>query len=288
MTNNTSIRLPSSAKINLFLHVLGRRADGYHNLQTAFQFLDYGDQMAFEIDPTGAINLTNNIPGVPQEQNLIYRAAQALKKFSRCELGARISLEKNIPVGGGLGGGSSNAATTLLALNHLWQTACSNEQLQQLGKSLGADVPIFVFGKSAWAEGIGEQFSAIKLTEPWYLVLTPKCQVNTAAIFNNKNLTTNTPPIKIAAFLAQGGKNDLQEIVCSLYPEVHRALNLLSKFGNARITGSGACVFCEFQNQQQAQAALNKISHQCDGFIAQGQNISPTHRALELLPRDGN
>ena len=282
-TTPASLQLPSPAKLNLFLHVLGRRSDGYHNLLTLFQFLDYSDQMRFTISGSPEISLTTKFPNLPQQENLIYKAALALKNHTRCSHGAIISIDKQLPMGGGLGGGSSNAATTLLGLNQLWQTQCSIDELIEIGVTLGADVPVFILGHAAWAEGIGEQLKPVEIDEPWYLVLTPNCHVDTGEIFRNKHLTRGTSPIRIAAFLTEGGKNDLQEIVCVHYPEVRRALNLLAKFGDAKMTGSGSCVFCSFKSESEAQNVFQRIQHEFNGFIAKGRNISAAHKALEVL-----
>ncbi|PCJ14447.1 MAG: 4-(cytidine 5'-diphospho)-2-C-methyl-D-erythritol kinase [Gammaproteobacteria bacterium] len=280
---NTSLHLPSPAKLNLFLHVLGRRNDGYHNLQTLFQFLDYSDEMVFTATDQPDISLTTVFPGLASQDNLIYKAAVALQQHTDCQQGAVISIEKKLPMGGGLGGGSSNAATTLLGLNKLWKTHCSIEELSKIGVILGADVPVFIQGQSAWAEGIGEQLKPVKVPEPWFLVLTPNCHVDTGEIFRNKHLTRDTSPIRIAAFLTKGGKNDLQDVVCNRYPEVRRALNLLGKFGDAKMTGSGSCVFCSFNSETEAQNVYHQIQHEFNGFIAKGHNFSITHRALEKL-----
>lgn len=281
--SKNSLQLPSPAKLNLFLHVLGRRSDGYHNLQTLFQFLDYSDQMTFTLSDTPEISLTTTFPGLPEADNLIYKAAQALHQHTACTQGALISIDKKLPMGGGLGGGSSNAATTLLGLNHLWKTHCSIEELIKIGTPLGADVPVFILGQSAWAEGIGEQLQPVTIDEPWYLVLTPNCHVNTGEIFSNKHLTRDTSPIRIAAFLNEGGRNDLQEVVCDQHPEVRRALNLLAKFGDAKMTGSGSCVFCNFDSETEARNVFHKIQHEFNGFIAKGHNFSVAHKALEKL-----
>ena len=213
-------------------------------------------------------------------QNLVWRAAQQLQQHTGCTMGARIVIEKRIPVGGGLGGGSSNAATTLLALNQLWQLNLQPTELAQLGLALGADVPIFVHGHSAWAEGVGEQLHTLALEESWYVVLAPDCTVSTAEVFSSQQLTRNTPPIRIAAFLAQGGSNDCEKVVRKLYPAVDNALNWLGKFGKARLTGTGACVFARFHSEQQARAVYQQFGHNRAGFIARGINHSPVLNAL--------
>ncbi|TNF01394.1 MAG: 4-(cytidine 5'-diphospho)-2-C-methyl-D-erythritol kinase, partial [Gammaproteobacteria bacterium] len=206
------LSLPAPAKINLFLHITGRRADGYHNLQTLFQLLDFGDQLDFEATQSCAIQVTPALEGVAPDDNLIYRAARLLQEQSGCQRGAVIHLHKRLPMGGGLGGGSSDAATALVALNELWQLGWSREDLMSLGRQLGADVPVFIFGHSAWAEGVGEQLTELEIPPAWYLVLAPDTQVSTATIFAHQGLTRNTHPIKIRAFLEQGGRNDCQTV----------------------------------------------------------------------------
>ena len=266
------LSLLSPAKLNLFLHITGRRADGYHELQTLFQLLDWGDLMHFTTDDSGEIRLHCQGLDIPPEDNLILRAAQLLQRGSR---GVAIRLEKHIPSGGGLGGGSSNAATTLLALDHLWALNLGRETLQQLGRSLGADVPVFVGAHTAWAEGIGELLTPVPLPERWYLILTPQCHVSTEEIFSHRELTRNTSPIKIAAFFDGRARNDCQDLVRSLYPEVDNALKILEKFGTARLTGTGACVFTEFDTEAQARAAADSLPSDWRGIVARGMNESP-------------
>ncbi|HEY9135415.1 MAG TPA: 4-(cytidine 5'-diphospho)-2-C-methyl-D-erythritol kinase [Pseudomonadales bacterium] len=275
--------LPSPAKLNLCLHIVNQRPDGYHNLQTVFQFINLCDELSFEITDDSRIKLVDALPNVPKADNLIYRSAKLLQQHSQCKLGARISLHKHIPMGGGLGGGSSNAATTLLALNQLWQTDLNTEQLMALGLKLGADVPVFIGGKAAWGEGVGEKLTAIDLPENWYLVLHPDCHVDTAKVFKHKDLTRNSPPITIAAFLAEGGHNDCENVVRLNYPKVDSALKLLNKFGNARMTGTGACVFCTFESESEACAAQAEISKASEikSFVVKGLNVSPLSTALK-------
>ncbi|PCK09498.1 MAG: 4-(cytidine 5'-diphospho)-2-C-methyl-D-erythritol kinase [Alteromonadaceae bacterium] len=277
-----SLILPSPAKLNLMLHILNRRPDGYHNLQTVFQLLDYGDELEIERLERNEIVLSPDIPGLPAEQNLIYRAAQMLKKHSGSPLGAKIHLRKRLPMGGGIGGGSSNAATALLGLNHLWQTQLPLATLADIGKQLGADVPVFIFGRSAWAEGVGEKLQALELPKKWYLVLKPDCHVSTAAIFSHKHLTRNSRAIKVATFLDRGGQNDCQALVKSVYPQVREALEWLSKFGQAQLTGTGACVFASYSSRQVAEDVFNQRPDNLDGFIASGTNLSPLHKRLSL------
>ena len=277
------LSLLAPAKLNLFLHITGRRPDGYHNLQTLFQLLDYGDQLDFQIDDSGAVDVFPSLTNVPPEENLVLRAATLLQQTTGCTQGAKIHLNKRLPMGGGLGGGSSDAATTLLALNYLWQLHLSRERLMTIGQQLGADVPVFIFGYSAWAEGIGEQLSAVELPADWYLVLAPDAQVSTAKIFNHQSLTRNTHPIKIRAFLEQGGRNDCQSVVEALYPQVKKARLWLAQFAEARLTGTGACLFARFDSEADAQSVLKKIPAPWQGFVAQGMNVSPL---LEQLPSD--
>lgn len=268
-----SLTLLSPAKLNLFLHITGRRADGYHDLQTLFQLLDWGDELTFTANNSGAVTLTGSDVGVAPQDNLILRAALALRP--RPGLGAEIHLLKRIPTGGGLGGGSSNAATTLVALNHLWQTGLPLDALCELGAQLGADVPVFVGGRSAWAEGVGEKLTSVQLPERWFLILIPNCHVSTAEIFSHSQLTRNSSPIKMAAFFEGGTRNDCQQVVQSLYPEVDKALKLLDKFGEPRLTGTGACVFTSFLTEADARAAQAQLPADCRSVVARGVNATP-------------
>jgi 4-diphosphocytidyl-2-C-methyl-D-erythritol kinase len=275
--------LPAPAKLNLMLHILGRRADGYHELQTLFQFLDFGDELGFALRTDGEIRLHTPVDGVPHDSNLIVRAARLLQEQTQCERGADIWLDKRLPMGGGIGGGSSDAATTLLGLNHLWQLDCSEDQLASLGLSLGADVPVFVRGHAAFAEGIGEKLQPLTLSEPWFLVAIPQVLVSTAEIFSDPELTRDTPPIKVRSLLEGGGRNDCQPVVQKRYPEVRNALILLNKFVQARLTGTGACVFGSFPNQDDADKVARQLPATLPRFIAQGRNVSMLHRKLETL-----
>ena len=277
--------LPAPAKLNLMLHILGRRADGYHELQTLFQFLDFGDELGFALRPDGEIRLHTPINGVPHDSNLIVRAARLLQQQANCTLGADIWLDKRLPMGGGIGGGSSDAATTLLGLKHLWQLDCSEEQLATLGLSLGADVPVFVRGHAAFAEGVGEKLQPVTLSEPWFLVAIPQVLVSTAEIFSDPELTRDTPPIKVRSLLEGGGRNDCQPVVTKRYSEVRNALILLNKFVPTRLTGTGACVFGSFPNQDDADKVARQLPATLPSFIAQGRNISMLHRKLETLVR---
>ncbi|NMZ69583.1 4-diphosphocytidyl-2-C-methyl-D-erythritol kinase [Pseudomonas peli] len=277
--------LPAPAKLNLMLHILGRRADGYHELQTLFQFLDFGDELGFALRRDGEIHLHTTIDGVPHDSNLIVRAARLLQQHANCTLGADIWLDKRLPMGGGIGGGSSDAATTLLGLNHLWQLNYSEDQLASLGLSLGADVPVFVRGHAAFAEGVGEKLQPVTLSEPWFLVAIPQVLVSTAEIFSDPELTRDTPPIKVRSLLEGGGRNDCQPVVTKRYSEVRNALILLNKFVPTRLTGTGACVFGSFPNQDDADKVARQLPATLPSFIAKGRNISMLHRKLETLVR---
>ncbi len=275
-----ALRLPAPAKLNLFLHVTGRRSDGYHTLQTVFQLLDFCDELEFVASTGPDIELAGGVPGVAAEDNLVVRAARALAARCAVRRGARIRLHKRIPHGGGLGGGSSDAATTLLALNRLWECGLSLEELAQIGVGLGADVPVFVHGRSAWAEGIGEQLAPIALPSRWYLVIRPGCAVNTAAIFADRELTRNTPLTTIAAFLTDGHRNDCEAVVRKKYPEVDRALAWLGTFGEARMSGTGSCVFAAFADAPAAREVAARVPAGWDRFVARGIDRSPAHEAL--------
>ncbi|PKM31408.1 MAG: 4-(cytidine 5'-diphospho)-2-C-methyl-D-erythritol kinase [Gammaproteobacteria bacterium HGW-Gammaproteobacteria-11] len=275
-----SLSLPAPAKLNLFLHITGRRADGYHLLQTLFQFIDHADTLDFNLRDDGQILLHDALPGVTAADNLITRAAQLLQQHSGTTLGAEIRLHKALPMGGGLGGGSSDAATTLVGLNHLWQTGLSLDQLAELGLQLGADVPVFVKGQAAWAEGVGEQLTPVTLDEPWYLVLVPACEVSTAEIFSDQRLTRDTQPITLATFLSQGGKNDCLPIAEARYPEIRNALILLDNYCEAKMTGTGSCVFGAFPNECEADKVRARLPATLHSFVARGCNRSPLHQML--------
>ncbi|MEJ2444349.1 MAG: 4-(cytidine 5'-diphospho)-2-C-methyl-D-erythritol kinase [Exilibacterium sp.] len=283
-----TLSLPAPAKLNLFLHITGRRADGYHNLQTLYQLLDYGDQLDFSLRDDGEIHLTCGRDDLAGDNNLVVKAANALQAVSHPDSqggthrkGANIHLHKTLPLGGGVGGGSSNAATTLVGLNHLWQIGLPTSALAAIGARLGADVPVFVGAQTAWAEGIGEQLQAIEIPQKWYLVLIPDCAVSTAAIFSHKELTRDTSAITVAAFLEQGGHNDCQSLVQKLYPAVDRAIKWLSQYGPAQLTGTGACVFAPFDTAAAAQAVLAGKPEDLQGFVAKGVNRSPIHKLLD-------
>jgi 4-diphosphocytidyl-2-C-methyl-D-erythritol kinase len=266
------------AKINLFLHITGRRNNGYHTLQSVFQLLDFYDTLHIKLTEKSEIKRTNDISGVPESQCLCSLAASALQQYTGCELGVEYAIEKRIPMGGGLGGGSSDAATMLLALNQLWQLNLSRSELMQIGLKLGADVPVFIFGQNAWAEGVGEQLTAIDLPSSYYVVLTPQVHVSTAQIFANSALTRDTKPLKIADFsrgLNLGidsslFKNDLEAVVCKEYQAVASTLEWLKPYGIARMSGSGASVFVAVDSKQEADEILASKPENTTGFVAKG------------------
>jgi len=272
---------PAPAKLNLFLHVVGRRADGYHLLQTLFRFIDLHDTLHFTLREDGVVRRVNVVEGVAEDQDLCVRAARLLQVETGCRLGAEIEVEKRIPMGGGLGGGSSDAATTLIALNRMWSLGLSRARLMQLGLKLGADVPVFVFGKNAFAEGVGEELQAFPVPEAWYVVLFPPVQVPTARIFAHPELTRDAVSITMRALLKGQSerplRNDLQKVVCNLYPEVERYIVSLEKFSKAMMTGSGACVFAGFPGRSQAEAVLQQLPQGMRGVVAQGLAKHPLH-----------
>jgi len=263
------------AKLNLFLHVVGRRDDGYHQLQTQFRFINFCDTLHFTVRDDGKIQRISDLQGVPQEDDLCVRAAHLLQKEYNCSLGVDITVEKKIPMGGGLGGGSSDAATTLLALNRLWSLNLSRNRLMQIGLTLGADVPVFVFGDNAFAEGVGEKLQAYPLPDAWYIVLFPPVHIPTQIIFLRPELTRNTNSITIRALPMAHLLNDLQPMVCNLYPEVAQHIVWLDQFAKARMTGSGACVFAEFTDEAQAQAVWRQLPSNMHGIVAQGLHCHP-------------
>jgi 4-diphosphocytidyl-2-C-methyl-D-erythritol kinase len=270
---------PAPAKLNLFLLILGKRPDGYHELQTCFQFIDLCDEITIEVRADGGIRRAAEIPGLPEDADLCIRAARALQLAAGCPLGASISLLKRIPMGGGLGGGSSDAATCLVALNHLWGIHWSAEKLAALGLKLGADVPVFVQGRVAWAEGVGERLTPLypPLTPPEtnYLILKPNVVVSTAEVFKDPELTRNSAPITIHGFLASGGRNDCLGVVRRRYPEVAHALDWLSVFGSARLTGTGACVFLACETEDRGREIMRELPPAFAAYLARGLNDSP-------------
>lgn len=292
MTHPQRLVLPAPAKLNLFLHITGRRADGYHNLQTIFQILDYADILTLQQRQDTQITLQCSDATLADSNNLVVRAAQALQAHAMqmqlpaqnvadCQLGVDISLEKHIPAGAGLGGGSSDAATALLGLNQLWQLGLGTAELADIGKRLGADVPVFIHGHTAWAEGTGELLTPVDVPDAWFLVLTPPCHVPTARIFSHQELTRDSSPIKIRAFLAGQTQNDCEALVRKLYPQVGHVLDWLSGYSQARMTGTGASVFAKFANKQEAESVLLLATSSTDagmanvkGFVARGVNRS--------------
>jgi len=279
------LHVPAPAKLNLFLHITGQRDDGYHNLQTLFQFIDRCDELSFRLRDDDQLTLEPQVDGVAFEDNLIIRAARALQQIGLQQHGklpgADIRLKKILPMGGGLGGGSSDAATTLLTLNTLWQLQLSFDELADIGLRLGADVPVFVRGQAAFAEGVGEQLTPTpQLDEPWYLVVVPQVHVNTGKIFSNKCLTRDTEIINIRTALRREGNNDCQAVVSTLYPEVGKALNLLNNFSHAKLTGTGACIFSSFGSEAEAIRVSDQLPAEYVSFVAKGVNTSPAHKIL--------
>jgi 4-diphosphocytidyl-2-C-methyl-D-erythritol kinase len=272
---------PAPAKLNLFLHVLGRRPDGYHLLQTVFQLLDHGDLLDFKVRDDGLICRVNDVPGVPEQSDLVVRAARLLQSTitDRPAPGADITLHKRLPMGGGLGGGSSDAATTLMALNHLWQAGKSREELMALGLKLGADVPFFIFGGNAFAEGVGERLTSVDGLDCWFVVIEPGVSVPTPTIFCSPELTRDSKPVKIADFSGAlqtaFGKNDLQAVVVALFPEVAAAISWLGNYGPARMTGSGACVFMPCESAEQADQVLDAAPKHWKAWKAKGIRKHP-------------
>ncbi len=271
---------PAPAKLNLMLRILGRRADGYHLLQTVIRFVDHGDTLSFRVREDGVITRTNEIAGVPTGEDLALRAARLLQRAAGTRLGADIGIEKRLPIGGGLGGGSSDAATTLLALNHLWRAGLSRERLAELGLELGADVPVFVAGENALAEGIGERLTPLVVPSDWYLVLVPPVAVPTARIYSDSQLKRDSKPIKITAFSAGLAGNDLEPVVCREYPEVARHLDWLKQGAPAWVTGTGACVFAAFPTENAASQVLEQAPRGMQGFVARGLARHPLRDLL--------
>lgn len=271
---------PAPAKLNLFLHITGRRANGYHELQTVFVFLDFADELSFRVTDDGGLRHTRPLVGVDAESELCLQAARLLQRHTGTGHGTEITLTKRIPSGGGLGGGSSDAATTLVALNHLWGTGLSMDELAALGLQIGADVPVFVHGRAAWAEGVGERLTAIEVEEGWYLVACPPVHVSTAEIFVRPELTRDSPPITIRAFREGRGRNDLEPVVRDLFPPVDDALRWLEAFGDPRMTGSGGCVFLPVADEAQGESILAQRPEGISGFVGRALNHSPLLRKL--------
>jgi 4-diphosphocytidyl-2-C-methyl-D-erythritol kinase len=274
---------PAPAKLNLMLRVLGRRPDGYHRLQTVFQLIDRADRLWFEVRPDGRVRRSPELPGVPESADLTVRAARALQAFSGCTLGAEIRLEKVLPMGGGLGGGSSDAATVLVALNRLWGLDLDEDTLARIALPLGADVPVFVRGRAAWGEGVGEELFPIELPQPWYLVLVPQCQVSTAAVFGDPQLTRDSLAVTLADFFQGDRRNDCLAVVRLGYPAVAAALDWLADRGGGYLTGTGGCVFAVFPDRESALAAGECVPAGLNAFVARGLNRSPL---LDRLARE--
>ena len=282
----TALTLPAPAKLNRMLHITGRRDDGYHELQTLFQFLDHGDTLTFQARDDDQVLLSPSLSGVAAEDNLIVRAARLLQQHSQRSRGVDIHLTKWLPMGGGLGGGSSDAATTLLALDRLWGLDLGLERLAELGLHLGADVPVFVKGHAAWAEGIGERLTPVVLDTPWFVVVHAGIEVSTPRVFSAPQLTRNTPPISMARALQEGPeawRNDCEPVVRQLYPEVNDALDWLSGLAPTLLTGTGACVFCRLTDKDEASSILSRVRSEWTAFMARGCNTSPLHQALGLF-----
>ncbi|MEZ8803998.1 4-(cytidine 5'-diphospho)-2-C-methyl-D-erythritol kinase [Vibrio splendidus] len=277
----TPTHWPSPAKLNLFLYITGRRDNGYHELQTLFQFVEFGDELTVSANSeTSSITITPEIPGVALEDNLIWKAATALQQYTSTYFGADIELKKVLPMGGGIGGGSSNAATVLVALNYLWQLNLSDDQLAEIGLQLGADVPVFVRGHAAFAEGVGEQLQPANPDEKWYLVVKPQVSIATVDIFTHSELTRNTPKRALATLLEQEYVNDCEKIVRMLYPEVDKQLSWLLQYAPSRLTGTGSCVFAEFSSKKEAESVLEQLPDTVSAFVARGRNISPLKETL--------
>ncbi len=283
---------PAPAKLNLFLQITGKREDGYHNLQTVFQFLDVADRLRFEVRDDGKILRKTDHEGVKAEDDLVVKAAKALQQTTDCSFGADIYLQKLLPMGGGVGGGSSDAATTLVVLNHLWETGLGVEDLSKIGLQLGADVSVFIHGHAAFAEGVGEKLTAVEPTEACYLVVKPEVHISTAEIFNDKELTRDSDAIRICD-LQIGTANEasvfdelgnvFEPVIARQYPEIAEIIQLLRKNAKARLTGTGACVFASYESQQEAQQAMQLLPDNCSAFIAKGLNQSPLQTMLEKI-----
>lgn len=275
---------PAPAKLNLFLHITGRRSDGYHQLQTVFQFLDIHDDVFLKVNSGGQILSSHRHPGFNEENDLTLRAARLLQAETGCRSGVEIELIKNLPIGGGIGGGSSDAATVLLALNYLWDTGLSRQELAHLGLQLGADVPVFIHGQTCWAEGVGEEIQPIELPEPVYLLVYPKVHVSTGQIFSAAELTRNTSPIKIADFLAGQTRNDCEAVVRAQVPEVDEAMRWLDQYAPARLTGTGSCVYAQFDSHRLAQQAADQLQRDWQTWVTRGCSRSLMFERLEGMP----
>lgn len=283
MHKNDTIRWPAPAKLNLFLYINGQRDDGYHELQTLFQFIDLCDYLTITANLSGKITITPEIEGLTVTDNLIYKAAMMLKCHGDNSLGANIHLEKNLPMGGGLGGGSSDAATTLLALNYHWGLNLTNKRLSEIGLSLGADLPIFIAGKASIAEGVGEHLTRATPTESHYLVATPDCHISTPAVFQNRALIRDTPKRTFTQLMEQNWLNDCEPSVKNSYPKVAKVIQWLVEYAPTRLTGTGACVFSTFATAQEAQVVLDKSPKWLTAFSCKGLNSSPVNALLSTL-----
>jgi len=277
------VRWSAPAKLNLMLNITGQRADGYHLLQTVFQLIDISDGLVFTASEEDKVWLKKPIPGVKEEQDLTVRAANMLKAETGYQGGVCIDMDKKLPMGGGLGGGSSDAATVLVVLNQLWKLGLSNQRLMELGVKLGADVPVFVNGGSVWAEGVGEELQDITLPEAWFVVVKPECHVDTGKIFSSKGLTRDSKAITMADFNAGQVRNDCLEVVKELHKEVSEVLEELSFYGEARLTGTGACVFVQFNDEEKARLVYNSLSSEREKYITHGLAISPLHKEMSEL-----
>ncbi|RUM93593.1 MAG: 4-(cytidine 5'-diphospho)-2-C-methyl-D-erythritol kinase [Thiothrix sp.] len=269
------------AKLNLFLHITGRRDDGYHNLQTVFQLIDYGDHLAFDVSDNGVISRVTDVAGVASGNDLMVLAAHSLQSHCGCQAGVDIHIEKRLPMGGGLGGGSSDAATTLLVLNQLWGCGLSIPELVMLGQTLGADVPVFIHGTSAWAEGIGDKLTSIALPSRYFLVIKPPVEVATEGLFSEPGLTRDCSPIRIRDFPGLDMRNVFEPLVRERYPRVDQGLRWLGQFSPARLTGTGSCIFAEFSAEEDAEKVLARLPEGYHGFIARGVNQSPLLAELQ-------
>jgi len=278
---------PAPAKLNLFLHVTGRRPDGYHELQTVFQLVDLCDTIGITVRDDGLIERREGPPEVPEEADLAVRAARALQAATGTRLGATLRVIKRIPMGGGLGGGSSDAATVLLALNRLWGTGLDEAALAKLGLGLGADVPVFLGGRSAWAEGLGERLTPVELPARWYVIVHPGVSIPTRDVFQAPELTRNSPLITIRAFFQSGGRNDCQAVVRARWPEVGMALDWLAQHAPARLTGTGSCLFAAFASRDEAQRIADQVPERWRSFVARGLDVSPVHEKLRSSFADG-
>ncbi len=277
------VRWSAPAKLNLMLRIVGRREDGYHLLQTVFQIIDIDDGLVFHKTNDSRVHLKKTIPGIKEGDDLTVRAANMLKSEAGYQGGVCIDIEKNLPMGGGLGGGSSDAATVLVVLNQLWQLGLSKQRLMELGMKLGADVPVFVGGASVWAEGVGEQLTEINLPEAWFVIVKPDCHVDTGEIFSTKGLTRGSKSIKMSEFQSGQVENDCQEVVENIHSEVKEALIELSQYGNSRLTGTGACVFIQFDKKLSAENVYNKLNSKREVYLAKGLAISPLQKQMSEL-----